>query len=199
MKLVFLFLSTTLSIVFISSCGKSHKYDKSIKELDSLKIVVQQSVSHFKQLDSAASYNAYNKQYTYAKFIEVNLRDTVSRAVANDLQLFYSLGKSMVNYLAMRPNWQNEAVLSILQITNLTHDLQNGSVDDEEAVEFINEEKKEAEKIIRELNENTEIMYKLMQQFAQTITTAEDITKRINNGVLPQLVNPTVRAQQEMD
>ena len=199
MKLFVSLLSITSSILLISSCGKSHKYDKSVKELDSLKIVVQQSVSHFKQLDSVACYNAYNKQYTYAKFIEINLKDTVSRAVADDLQLFHSLGKSMVNYLAMRPNWQNEAALSMLQITNLTHDLKNGSVEDEEAVEFINEEKKEAEKIIKELNENTEIMHELMQQFSQTITTAEDVTKRINNGVLPQLVNPTIRAQQEMD
>lgn len=194
----FLLFSLASAIVF-SSCHDDHKYDKSIKELDSLKIVVQQSITHFKEVDSVSCYNAYNKQNTYSSFINLNLRDTVSRVVAEDLQTFYIIGKSMVNYLAMRPKWQQEAQMSIIQITNLAHDLKNGAVKDEEAIEYVSEEKKEAEKIIQELNENSEIIRRIMQQYEKSLPTAEDVVKKINSGVLPQLKNPAIIAQVEMD
>lgn len=199
MKNSLVFFTTCVSVLFISSCHDAHKYDKSVKELDSLKVVVQQSVAHFKQVDSLACYDAYNKQNTYSTFISFNLKDTVARPVAEDLQIFYTIGKSMVNYLAMRPKWQEEAQTSITQISNLAHDLKNGSVKDEEAIEYVSEEKKEAEKIIHELNENTEIIRRVMQQYTKTLPTAEEVTKRINNGELPQLKNPPIKAQVEMD
>ena len=132
-------------------------------------------------------------------YINVNLKDTVSRSVANDLQTFYMLGRNMVNYLAMRPVWLAEAQKSINQLTNLSHDLKNGSVEDEEAIEFIGEEKKEAEKIIGELKENTEAVREQMEQFTKTLPTAELTVKKLNNDALPELVKPEIKAQKEMD
>ena len=198
MKLFFLSL-TIIGISFFSSCNHSHIYDKYIKELDSLKVVVEQSVANFKTIDSTACYNAYSKQFTYASYINVNLKDTVSRSVANDLQTFYMLGRSLVNYLAMRPVWLTEAQKSIMQLTNLSHDLKNGSVEDEEAIEFIGEEKQEAEKIIGELKENTEAIREQMEQFTKTLPTAEFTVKMLNKDVLPELVKPEIKAQKEMD
>lgn len=198
MKLFFLSL-TIIGISFFSSCNHSHIYDKYIKELDSLKVVVEQSVANFKTIDSTACYNAYSKQFTYASYINVNLKDTVSRSVANDLQTFYMLGRSLVNYLAMRPVWLTEAQKSIMQLTNLSHDLKNGSVEDEEAIEFIGEEKQEAEKIIGELKENTEAIREQMEQFTKTLPTAELTVKMLNKDVLPELVKPEIKAQKEMD
>lgn len=186
-------LFSTSYLLFFASCGNSHKYDKSVKELDSLKVVVQQSVSHFKEVDSLACYNVYNKQYTYAGFIKFNLKDTVSKSEAENLNLFYHLGKTMVNYLAMRPQWLQQGQLSINQITHLSHDLKNGSVKDEEAVEYINTEKKEAEKIIEELNTNTDIIRRTMEQYLQALPTVEMVVKRINNNTLPELKNPAVK------
>jgi hypothetical protein len=170
-----------------------------VKELDSLKVVVEQSIANFKTVDSVTCYDAYSKQFTYASYINVNLKDTVSRSVANDLQTFYMLGRSMANYLAMRPVWLGEAQKSITQLTNLSHDLKNGSVEDEEAIEFIGEEKKEAEKIIGELKENTEAIREQIEQFTKTLPTAELTVKMLNNDVLPELVKPEIKAQKEMD
>lgn len=198
MKLFFLSL-TIIGISFFSSCNHSHIYDKYIKELDSLKVVVEQSVANFKTIDSTACYNAYSKQFTYASYINVNLKDTVSRSVANDLQTFYMLGRSLVNYLAMRPVWLTEAQKSIMQLTNLSHDLKNGSIEEEEAIEFIGEEKQEAEKIIGELKENTEAIREQMEQFTKTLPTAELTVKMLNKDVLPELVKPEIKAQKEMD
>lgn len=193
MKLLISLFFSGIILSLISSCGNSHQYDKTIKELDSLKVVVQQSVSHFKEVDSLACYEAYNKQSTYAGFIKFNLKDTVAKAEAENLQLFYHLGKTMVNYLAMRPQWLQQADLSINQITHLTYDLKNGSVKDEEAIGFINTEKKEAEKIIQELNDNTDIIRRTMEQYLQALPTVETVVKRINNNTLPELKNPAVK------
>lgn len=99
----------------------------------------------------------------------------------------------------MRPKWLQEAHTSVNQLENLSHDLKNGSVKDEEAIEYVSEEKKEAEKIIHELNESTEIIRRTMQQFSKVLTTAEETTKRINNGQLPQLKNPPIKLVGEMD
>ena len=198
MKLFFLSL-TVICFSLFTSCNHAHTYDKYVKELDSLKVVVEQSVANFKTIDSTSCYNAYSQQFTYASYINVNLKDTVSKSIANDLQTFYMLGRSMVNYLAMRPVWLGEAQKSITQLTNLSHDLKNGSVEDEEVIEFINEEKKEAEKIIGELKENTEAIREYMEQFTKTLPTAELTVKKLNNDVLPELVKPEVKAQKEMD
>lgn len=199
MKLIFSTIPIFLGVLLFSSCNNSHVYDKYVKELDSLKIVVEQSVSNFKTIDSMACYNAYSKQYTYASYINVNLKDTVSKSTAEALQTFYLLGKNMVNYLAMRPVWLTEAHKSIVQLTNLSHDLKNNSVEDEEAVEFINEEKKEAEKIIAELKENTEAIRIHIEQFTLTLPVAEEVIKTLNKGILPELEKPEIKAQIEMD
>ncbi len=199
MKHIFSSLALTFGVIYFSSCNNSHTYDKYVKELDSLKIVVEQSVANFKTVDSVECYNAYSKQFTYAGYINVNLKDTVPRSTAEALQTFYMLGRSMVNYLAMRPVWLSEAQKSISQLTHLSHDLRNGSVEDKEAVEFINEEKKEAEKIIEELKENTEVIRVQMEQFALTLNVAEEVVKKLNQGVLPEVMKPEIKAQKEMD
>ena len=199
MKLIFSTITIFLGVLLFSSCNNSHVYDKYVKELDSLKVVVEQSVSNFKTIDSVACYNAYSKQFTYASYINVNLRDTVSKSTAEALQTFYMLGKNMVNYLAMRSIWLAEAQKSITQLTNLSHDLKNKSVEDEEAIEFINEEKKEAEKIIAELKENTEAIRFQIEQFNLTLPIAEEVVKKLNQGVLPEIVKPEIKAQKEMD
>jgi hypothetical protein len=199
MKKIFSTLFVFASIAFFTSCKNTHQYDKQIKELDSLKIVVEQAIINFKTVDSTTCYEAYSKQFTYAGFINVNLKDTVARSIANDLQTFYLTGTGMVNYLAARSNWLTEAKASTSQLTNLVHDLKNGSVEDEEVIEFITEEKKEAEKIIGELKQNTEVIRNLLQQYNQSLPTAEIVVKKLNNDVLPDIVKPAIKAQIETD
>ena len=189
----------SFGIMFFSSCHKSDKYEKYIKELDSLKIVIEQSIVNFNSIDSATCYNAYSKQYTYANFINVNLKDTVPKATAEALQTFYLLGRNMENYLAMRPVWILESHKSITQLTNLSHDLKNGSVTDKEAVDFINEEKKEAEKIIIELNKNTDSIRFQLEQFNLNIATVEIVVKKLNHEILPEIVTPVIKAHKEKD
>jgi len=136
-----------LSIIIIGfsmsfiSCRNTHAYEKYIKELDSLKVVLQQSVDNFKTVDSAVCNQAYITQHTYSQFIESHLKDTVTKNVAENLQIFHSVEKGIESYVKHRSSWLNDAQLSINQLQTLSFDLKNGSIDAEEAIEFINEEK----------------------------------------------------------
>jgi len=196
--LLFIFASVCLVTVF-SSCRNTHAYEKYVKELDSLKVVLQQSVSHFRTVDSSECMKAYAKQYSYSLFIDSHLKDTVTKTTAENLQNFQSVGKGMNDYLALRSSWLNEAELSIEQLQNLSHDLKTGSIDEEEAIEFINEEKKQSEKIIEELNINTETIRKHLKLYNQALPVCEDLVKKLNAGVLPEPIFPEIKHQKSAD
>ncbi len=175
------------------SCRNTHAYDKYVKELDSLKVVLQQSVDNFKTVDSAACIQAYSKHYTYSRFINSHLKDTVTKTIAENLQNFQAVEKGLHDYVSLRSLWLQDANTSINQLQNLSHDLKNGSVDAEEAVAFINDEKKLAEKIIEELKINTENIRKHLELFNQSLPVCEDLIKQLNAGVLPELINPIIK------
>lgn len=185
--------------IYVSSCKNSNQYAKQVKELDSLKVVLQEALVNFNTIDSAKCYQAYSEQFTYSTFINANLRDTVSKQTAENLQLFYATGKNLVNFLAMSPKWKEEAQKSIKQLTDLSHDLKNGSVEEEEVVEFLSEEKIEADKIIEELKSNTELMRYSLESFSKSLPTAQETVKKLNGGSLPELVKPKIKAQVEND
>jgi hypothetical protein len=186
-------LIITISCISFCSCRNSHSYDKYVKELDSLKVVLQQSVDNFKTVDSASCMQAYSKQYTYSLFIDSHLKDTVAKVVAENLQNFHSIEKGLKDYVELRTTWLNDANLSITQLQTLSHDLKNGSVNEDEAIEFINEEKKQAEKIIEVLKINTEVIRKHLEVFNQSLPVCEDLIKQLNSGVLPELAIPNIK------
>jgi hypothetical protein len=188
-------LSILMAITCMSffSCKNAHTYDKYVKELDSLKVVLQQSVDNFKTVDSATCVNAYSKQYTYSQFIETHLKDTVTKSVAEILQNFQSVKQGLNEYLSLRSNWLARANTSIKQLQTLSHDLKNGSVNEEEAIEFINQEKKQAELIIEELKVNTETIRKHLEVYNQSLPVCENLVKELNSGVLPQLLSPPTK------
>lgn len=188
-----LYLIIAITSISFFSCRNSHSYDKYVKELDSLKVVLQQSVDNFKTVDSAACIKAYSKHYTYSLFINTHLKDTVTKAVAENLQNFQAVEKGLHEYISQRSSWLKDANTSISQLQNLSHDLKNGSVNDEEVVAFINDEKKLAEKTIEELKINTENIRKHLELFNQSLPVCEDLIKQLNAGVLPQLINPDIK------
>ncbi len=171
-------------------CKPTHAYDKYIKELDSLKVVVEQAVDNFNTVDSIMCYNAYSKHYTYSTFINTHLNDTVTKEQAEALQSFFATGKPLNDYLAMRPLWLTEARLRIKQVSALTVDLKNGSVETGEAVEFINEEKKQSEKIIEELKINTALIRKQLEAYTKNLPVVEGVLRSINLNTLPELIKP---------
>jgi|GEM_PF-1005284 len=195
-----LYLIIFMGLILVnSSCKDPNKYQKQVKELDSLKVVLQEAIVNFNTVDSVKCSEAFTQQSTYSIFINSNLKDTVSVETAQNLQLFYSVGKNLVNYLAMCTKWKIEGKQSIKQLTDLSHDLKNGSVEEEEVFEFVSEEKMEAIKIIEELKTNTELVRFSLESFSKSLPIVIETVKKINNGSLPPLVQPKIKVQIEND
>ncbi|MES2565966.1 MAG: hypothetical protein V4565_03815 [Bacteroidota bacterium] len=193
MRVLFLLAIVPILTLTFSSCRNTHAYEKYVKELDSLKVVMQQAVTNFKTIDSADCVKAYSKQYTYSQFLNSHLKDTVPKTVAENLLNFQSVENGLRDYMAIRSSLLNEAELSVDQLQSLSHDLKTGSIDEEDAVEFINEEKKQSEKIIEELKINTQMIRKHMELFYQSLPACESLVKQLNSGVLPALLNPEIK------
>lgn len=187
------YLSLLILFGGLTSCKNQHTYEKYVKELDSLKVVVQQAVDNFKTVDSAQCIKANSKYYTYSLFLNEQVKDTVSKTIAENLQNFLSVGNGLNDYLVLRSSWLNEANASVAQLNDLSHDLKNGSIDEEEAVEFINTEKKQAEKIIDELKINTESIRKHLEVYNQSLPACEVYIKLLNGGTLPTLHQPELK------
>ncbi len=188
----FIFLFSVFAACFFS-CKNTHAYDKYVKELDSLKVVVQQSVANFKTVDSASCVNACSKQYTYSQFIEAHLKDTVTKSIAENLQNFQSVKQGLNDYITWRSDWLAQAHSSVQQLQTLSHDLKSGSINNDEAIEFINQEKKQAEEIIEVLKVNTETIRKHLEVFHQSLPVCENLIKQLNSGTLPQLITPEIK------
>ena len=188
-----LYIIVAITCLSFFSCRNPHEYDKYVKELDSLKVVLQQSVDNFKTVDSAACIQAYSKHYTYTLFINSHLKDTVSKTVAENLQNFQSVEKGLHDYISLRSSWLQDANLSIKQLQNLSHDLKNGSINDDDAVGCISDEKQQAEKIIEELKINTENIRKHLEIYYQSLPVCEDLVKQLGSGNLPEIVKPIIK------
>ena len=85
-----LYIYSFIVLCGLTSCKNQHTYEKYVKELDSLKVVVQQAVDNFKTVDSAQCLKANSKYYTYSLFLNERVKDTVSKTVAENLQNFFS-------------------------------------------------------------------------------------------------------------
>lgn len=193
MKTLSLLIILSLSALLLPMCKPSHAYDKYIKELDSLKVVVEQAIDNFRTIDSLQCYEALSKQHTFNAFIATHLKDTVSKSEAEALQLFSATGKPINNYLAMRPVWLAEAHTRVKQLNALSTDLKNNNIEAAEAVQFINDEKKQSEKIIEELKLNTVLLRKHLDFYSKNLPVIESLIKKINGGELPELIKPEIK------
>ncbi|MES2132015.1 MAG: hypothetical protein V4506_06665 [Bacteroidota bacterium] len=194
MKTPALFIILGFSTLLLPMCKPAHAYDKYIKELDSLKVVVEQAVDNFNTVDSLACYEAWAKQDTYSSFLSARLNDTVSAKEAESLQHFFNIGKPLHDYLTMRSVWVSEAKTGIKQVSQLSNDLKNGSVETAEAIEFINDEKKSSEKIIEELKVNTALIRKHLEVYTKTLPAIENMIRNINSGELPVIIKPEIKS-----
>lgn len=182
-----IYLLSIIGVLSVTSCRNTHAFDKNVKELDSLSIVVVQAMDNFRSIDSMNCILAYQKNIAYSKFLDKNLKDTINAKTADNLQLFYSTHTGIKHYVENRGVWLKNATVSNKQLHNLVHDLKNGSVETEEAITFINIEKQQAIKIIEELKKNTEVMRDILDTHAKYTPSVETLIKSMNNGTLPAL------------
>ncbi len=186
---IFSFL-VLINLLFLTSCKLSNPYQKQIKELDSLKIVVEESIDYFNKIDSSTCAGYLAKQQTYQSYLLQNLKDTLTKSEAENIQLMMNVGGPLKDYLNQRNEWLQEAKVSINQLNTLNQDLKNNILDASEAVEYINNEKKHAEQVIQNLKTNTELIRKNLEIYKSVEQGTEATIKNLNSGNLPTIVQP---------
>lgn len=187
----FLITSAIILSVFlfvgINSCKLENPYKKHIKELDSLKIVLDEAILYFSQTDSVMCQQKLKTQQVYSTFITERLKDTVTITEAESIQLFLSLGKPLSQFITYRNKWLNAAKQTSSQLKNLSTDLKNNALEPTEVVEFVGKEKFQAEKTIQELKINSQLIRENLEKYDKTLLTNERIIKKINKGILPTI------------
>ena len=164
-KSAFIFL-LTLVWILQTACSRLPTYEKHIKELDSLKIVLNQAADNFKQIDSLSCVDYYNQYYAYTQFINKSSVDTINKIDAENLQVFYKSGNTIKEYLNIR-NVSLQKVKTInSQLINLTRDLKSGAIKSEDAITFINAENQNAITCITDLKTNTTITQQAIDNFS---------------------------------
>lgn len=167
------------------SCRNNTTYEKYSKELDSLKIVLQQSVLNLKSADSLKCEEAIFKFKIYSDFLNKNLKDTVTIEQAKQLKVFYSCGEAITKFQSLRPTYLTNSELRRVQLQNLSNDLKNGSIEASEAVDYINTEKQASLALIDEITHNTTNVRDNLDLFNSSSTIVEEVIKQRNGGNLP--------------
>ena len=173
----------------MASCGRPHAYDASIRQLDSLRVVLDQAGDNFSRLDSAKYAQALSLQVNYSTFVTTHVQDTLDKTDAEALREAYAAGKVFRGFLNSRHQLREETSLNSSQLKKLAQDLKNNAVDQDKAVAYMKEETAQAEQLIVTLKQNTDILYKQLEVFNRHLPAIETLVKRYNAGTLPPL-NP---------
>lgn len=185
MKTLLPFIVAAFTVVSFYACKNNSSYEKYSKELDSLKIVLHQSVSNLRSVDSIKCEEAILKFKIYSDFLDKNLKDTVSLEQAKQLKIFYASGKAIMKFQGLRANYLTNSELRKIQLQNLSNDLNNGSIEPAEAVEFINTEKQASQLLIDEMTGNTNTVRNNIELFTTSLAPVEEVIKARNSGNLP--------------
>lgn len=169
----------------LASCNRSNTYQKYSAELDSLNTVLHQSVSNLKKVDSLRCESAILKFKIYSEFLNDNLKDTVPLETAKQLKVFFDAGTSIVKFQSLRSAYLTNSELRSIQLQHLSNDLKQGSVNPEEAVDFINKEKQASFDLIDEMNTNAESLHSNLDLFLSSLPAVEETIRTINSGNLP--------------
>lgn len=146
---------------------------------------MQQSVLNLKSADSLKCEESILKFKIYSDFLTKNLKDTVTIEQAKQLKVFYTCGEAITKFQSLRPSYLTNAELRKIQLQNLSNDLKNGSIDAEEAVEYINTEKHASQTLIDEITNNTANTRDNLDLFNISTPAVEEVIKLRNSGNLP--------------
>ncbi len=185
--LILIFFSITLAIC---SCKNSLTYEKHIKELDSLKTVLSQVTLNFKNIDSNTVFAAYQKQYSFSRFITTHINDTLNKTDAQNLQVFFNTAIGLKTYLKTRSESIANANATLSQLTTLCADLKNNAIETEDAIAYIYIEKQATITTINNLKTNTETTRVVLENYNTSLIKTELFIKQINNNSLPDLIKP---------
>lgn len=160
--------------------------------MDSTRIVLQVKLNELKKAESNISCLSFGKFETYSNFLNSNLKDTITRAQANALQLFVNSGKVIKLFNEEKQDLIKQTETSIIQIQKLSGDIKENQVAQNVMDTYFNNEKNQAEKVIAIIEQNIRALNLSLVNFKNSTVRTEELIRQVNNGQLPAVVKDTI-------
>ncbi len=186
-KFFFIFFCSLL----ITSCNSNDAITKELKSLDSISGALNQKLIELQKVDTLILEKALSKFNDYKQFIKQNINDTISKKQADALQQFYVSGNNLEDFFINRKLIISRSKLVNLQLTKLSGDVKQNTLEQQQLSEFIFAEKEQANDIIQKSVIQLQLFQSKLQQFKTTLPLVEELIKANNNGELPTIVKDT--------
>lgn len=178
--------------VFFGACNKTDVYEQKTKTIDSLSGALNAMVNELSKTDTIVLKKSVARFAWYKQFIRQNINDTISKAEADNLQIFYTCGENLENFEKNRKIILNRAILMNSQLLKLAADIKGRIASLEEFSKYTNYEKMEAGKLIETGYLQQKLFHSGSEQFSTSLKGVELLIRTRNNGELPIIVKDSI-------
>lgn len=179
-------------LLFLEGCDKTNVYEQRGKTLDSLSGAVNAMVKNLERVDTITLEKSISRFGWYKDFISENITDTITKAEADNLQLFYKSGANLENFSFNRKTLLMRATLINSQLKKLALDIQSKSLSEAKITEYTRNEKSEASRLIEAAYHQQKLFYSGQEEFKNALHGVELLIRSRNNGELPAIIKDTV-------
>ncbi len=185
-------LITFFITILLSSCLKNETYEKQIKTLDSLSGALNQKLIEIKQVDTFILKKAIIKYNNYKQFIQQNISDTINKIEADHIQQFFVCGKNLLDFSENRNAILARGDLINSQLNKLIHDAKENVIDEDKLIQFSNQEKNNAEQLIKNSFGQQQLFQANLQEFKLSLSGIETLIKSRNRGQMPVIIKDSI-------
>jgi hypothetical protein len=176
----------------LTSCNRTAEYEARGRTLDSLGGAINNLAAALQKHDTVELRN-YIKQFSYySNFIDASHFDTLGKNAADHLQNFYHSGNTLKTFIENRTAILARIALLNSQYKRLAEDIHNRSISIELADAFVQQEKKEAARVVDLGARQQQLFYRSLEQYRMSVKEVQQIIMQYNNGQLPTIVSDSI-------
>lgn len=181
-----------IAIVFFGSCNRAGMYEEKEKTVDSLSGAVNSIVKELRNSDTLVLQRSIARYTWYRQFIEQNVNDTITLEEADNLQHFYTSGKTLENFSQNRKVILARAILINAQLLELAKDIKNKTQSQEQLLAYSQYEKNQAAILIEAGYQQQKQFHAGLEEFKNSLRGVESLIRSRNKGELPTIIKDTV-------
>ncbi len=191
MNSLFRLVGVFIFLFLFSSCSREINLTEEIRVTDSLKKELLETTARFNLLDSVKiKYCSQHINEIFA-FVNVNLKDTISKQEASLLSDFKNASKAFKKYDRTRKDLLRYYNYNLKQLEDLSFDLRNQNISSPDtAKKFVRQELNANRELVTMMRLHAQIIPNKLNKCDSLFPLAEKFLMKINNGIAP-VFNPT--------
>ncbi len=150
-------ISVVLVVIVFGACKNTSAYEKYILTLDSLRMEVEKGIIVINTFDTIRMSGRINEYDSIINIISAGIKDTLSKTEGEIIARYKHMKKPLVylceNNTLLRENMEQ----SKIQLQSLAEDIKTNALEKERAFEYITQEIAEANKLLKQLEENRDL------------------------------------------